>query len=306
MFGIADLVTVFVIKDGLEFLSKNPDHIYYIFAGFDHAPINTMVSPDHIKSVVEYISKNAINVGTHYDLDIQKLPSVAVVSSGVEEMQFIGDYGQTDTCRPIVAQPTVFASFDIKSASEDSIFVSYYENLDKKLWIGLVVTDGRDFFRIKSIIPGHPSGDDPKDTEIVLDKKIPDGYSLKGWKAQSLPKQTGYEVNASVDKVTVQINLSSSGAASVHRLLSILIRYCLKRGRRYFEHYGLQVPTFSYTPLMLTSPEELIYESTFTIETKVTDTWIAREFELNDNTKNVILGATAVPTDEDDDEVNLE
>lgn len=283
MFGMADLVTCYVIRDGLQNLASNPDHCRYILGGFTTTPLSSLVARDHIEQAVKFVTENAINVAPYYELDMQKRPSVAVVSSGGEDTQFIGDFGSYCVSKNKL-QPEIYAEFDAKSIEGDEIRVPRALKLEDKIWINVIVTNGTVSARVKGILVR-----DGEDTVLLLDKDLPDGTTLKDWKAQSLDRQKGLEIHSSMDKVTVQVNLSTTGQASVHRLLALIIRYTLKRGRQQFEAFGLQVPTFSYTPLMLGDADELEFQTVFTIETKVLDSWIDSEFDLNDDTKNLVI-----------------
>jgi hypothetical protein len=111
--------------------------------------------------------------------------------------------------------------------------------------------------------------------------------------------------NASTDMVTVQMNLCTTGDPSIHRLLSIVLRYCLKSGRMDFENMGFQVPIISYTTLLPSEQTELEWESTYTIEGKFTDSWIDREYLLNDDTDNIDLHVIAVPVNPNNEVVPI-
>ena len=300
MFGLADITTVWVIEDGLRNLAANRDHCLYIFGYFNQFPNSSYVNKDYINQAVDLITKNAIHVAPYYEMDIKRRPSVAVVSSGAESQQYLGDYGMMETM-DVTFPPIVYCEFDAKSYSPDgtSLFISSQVVTEGKLWPNAIVTNGQSFARIKGI-----NKRDGQDTELVLDGAVQGPY--KGWRSQSLIRQKGAEILSSMDSVTVQIQLLTTGSASVHRLLALAIRYCLKRGRQIFEQYGVQTPTFSYTPMMITDDTELEYQTTFTVEAKVSDSWIHREFNLPDDTKEVVLHPViAVPTDPKDDEVTL-
>jgi hypothetical protein len=300
MFGMAELVTVYVIKNGLENLAANPDQCRFILGGFSEQPLRSLVSMDHINQAVEFVTKNRIQVAPYYEMDIKQRPSVAIVSSGAETQQYLGDYGRTEiSSSQAVMTPVVYAEFDAKLLDGDTLIVSPELKIEKKIWPGVIVANGKFTARVQGILVR-----DGDDTRLQLDTAIPAGTQYKGWKAQSLPREKGVEILSSMDKVTLQANLMTTGSASVHRLLALVIRYCLKRGRQLFEIYGLQVPTVSYSPLMLTDDGELEYQSVFTIETMVSDSWIHREFDLNDNTKNIVVHpfiAEPVNKEENDD-----
>lgn len=300
MFVMADLITAAVIKDGLEHLAANPDHCRFILGGFQTGIAAQFVNHDHINQAVEFVTKNQINISPYYENDIKKRPSVSIVSSGSESTQFIGDYGR-EGLKEAVMSPIIYARFDIKSYDGDTMSVPRGLKLENSLWPNQILTNGQDTVRLKGI-----QVKEDQDTVLFLDKVLTAGTSLKGWQAQSLTRAKGYVINSSSDKITVQVQLVTTGFASVHRLLAVIIRYCLKRGRMLFDNAGMQIPTFSYTPLMLNDDTELEYQSVFTIESTATDSWIESEYDLNDNTKKFVIDIDAVPTDKvRDDEVDL-
>ena len=307
MFGLADMLTVEVIKDGLAHLKRNPYHLEFILGSFCGPPLGPVVGPEHIKQCIEFITENRIQVAPYYEIDMKRRPSIAVVAQGREEQQFIGDFGDQGSAN--IAEynlpPRIYVEFDPLSFTDDmqGMIVTRDLRLDEKLWPGIFLTNGTVTAKMRGMLvrDGYP-------TTIYLEDKLPEGTSLPGWKAVSSPRGKGVVCSASTDLVTVQMTLTTTGELSVHRLMSVVLRYCLKRGRMTFEKYGMQVPTFSYTPPIVSEQTELEMESTYTIESKFTDLWIDHEFDLNDAGANVLVSATAIPEtpSEEEQDVNLD
>lgn len=291
MFGMADLITVAVINDGLKHFAKNPFHLEFVLGAFCSEPIRSMVGPEHIKQCVEFISNNRIQVAPYYQLDTKHRPAIGVISQGRENQQFLGDYGAMsgDGDQRYTLPPRVYAQFNATSITDDrqGLVVSREYGLDQKLWPGVILTNGFQTNRISGILvrDGHP-------TTICLNDKLPEGASLAGWRAQSQERARGVVAAASMDDVTIQLTLTTHGDPSVHRLLAVVVRACLKRGRLMFDMYGLQKATYSYTPPIVSDQAELEMESQFTIEAIYTDLWVDKEFDLNDSASNILVEAT--------------
>lgn len=299
MMGMADLITVEVIKEGLQHLKQNPYHLEFILGAFCQEPLRSSVGVEHIKQCIDFVTNNRIQVAPYYEIDMKHRPSIAVVSQGRETQQFIGDYG--DTFIPNIPEyqlpPRIYVNFNPTSFTSDNqgMIVSRDLHLEEKLWPGIFLTNGTVTTKMRGMLvrEGHP-------TTIYLEDELPEGTSLPGWKAVSSPRGKGVVCSASTDAVTVQIMLTTTGSPSIHRLLSVVLRYCLKSGRMRFDTYGMQVPTFSYTPPIVSEQAEIETESTYTIESKFTDLWIDKEFDLNDAGANVVVNTTLAVEQEED------
>lgn len=292
MFGIADLITCAVIKNRLEFYAKNPLHLEFVLGGFCSSPLLEMVGVDHLKHCIDFVVNNEIHVAPYYQLDATKRPSIAIVASGAENQQFIGDFGRFEQLAEKRLPPRVYASFDAKDIVNfrTGLAVSADLHLEEKLWPGLVITNGKFYATLRGVYVA-----DGKETMIHLEEEIPEGTALNGWRAQSFAREKGIEVHSSMDAVTVQGQLATTGDPSVHRLLGVVLRSCLKSGRHIFDAYGMQVATFSYQPIVASETTELEFTSNFQIEAKFTDSWISREFDLSDPSDNLIFTTMAVP-----------
>jgi hypothetical protein len=155
--------------------------------------------------------------------------------------------------------------------------------------------------RLQGIKPGVNGADDT----LYLKDTIPTTVLLKGWQAQSSERYRGITLNASMDDVTVQCKLTTNGDYSLHRLFSVVLRYCLKRGRLIFDSYGMQVASFSYTPPMLSDQDEMEYESVCTINCKVTDTWIEKDWITPDDAGKITIELFAHSNQPDTEDVEF-
>lgn len=291
-FGICDLITAEVIKDGLQHLSRNPKHIEHILGVFcSNDLVLRNVGGDYLAQCVEYIMNNRVEVGPYYAIDVKRRPSVSIICSGSEEAQFLGDYGYETDLR-VNMPAVVYAQWDATSINKDTMVVTADYKLEQRLWPGMFISNGQHTVKLTGILKK-----DGTPTTLFVEPELPDGVRLTGWTAKSSEKGRGAVVSASMDDVTVQCKLTTNGDFSIHRLLSIVIRYCLKRGRLIFDKYGMQTPTFSYTPPMLTDQDEHEFESVYTINAKFTDTWIEKEFDLQDSAANIVVNLCVVPVD---------
>jgi hypothetical protein len=299
MFSIADLVVVAGLKDALDFLSKNPSHIEFLLGQFCQEPILKIVGQEYVKKCIDAIQEQRIEVAPYYQMDLKKRPSIAVVASYTEDIQFMGDYG-SENPQALTLPAKKYVSFDAIDIDGCKIVVSSALNLDKILWHGLILSNGKEKAKLTGILKKDNS------TEIFIDKELPKNTKLSGWGAYSGIYQKGYLINSSVDTVNVQCNFQSVGDYSVHRLMATIIRACLKKQRLWFDSYGLQVSTFSQTPPILSEEAETEFQTIFTINGKVTDSWIAKEYELPDEAAKIVLEIVADSGDDDKDEVVLE
>jgi len=285
MMNLADLAVIEALKSGLAFLASNPNHIEFMLAGFEEiSPIRKLVGPEYIKQCVDYMSNNRVYVTPYYEYDIKRTPSIAVVSSGAEGQQFIGDYG-SNVFGPIFCKPRVYTRWDATSIdlTTNTMSVSPSYLLETKLWRNVVITDGTQELRLDGVLTREG-----QDTQLFFKPTTPiTTINLKGWQSQSDQPQKGYEISSSIDDVSIQCKLSTVGDASLHRLLQMAVRYILKMRRPLLDSYGLQCATFNYSPVMQTDQEEQLYESAVTITAKAPEAWISAEYDLNDTAARI-------------------
>jgi hypothetical protein len=248
------------------------------------------VGAQYIDQCINHVMKNEIMVLPAYQPDLPKAPAVYVLSNTSEGNQFIGDYGQDSL--EVVHEPEVYATFSATGIVDDVISVSYDQHIEQKVWRNVILTNGTAYARLDSVGParqGYP-------TQLYLNHKLPVGTRLENWRAQSHPVRTGFSLKGSLEDVRVQAKLRSPGDPSVHRLLAIVIRACLKSGRLLFDSYGLQTPTFSQGYMQPIEGEGiLVCETDFSIDGKLLETWVDHEFTAGDDTVPVDVQVTAVP-----------
>jgi len=162
------------------------------------------------------------------------------------------------------------------------------------LWVNLWVTIGNFRSQISGILVGDAT------TQILLKGDVPAGTAFRGWSAQTSSVQKQYEIHASIDNTEIQVKLTTAGEYEVHRLMAVALRYVLKQGRSRFDDLGLQVATFSQSFPMLSDQEQLVYETSFGISCKVTDTWIDHEYALPDPAARIDLDFVATENGEQD------
>lgn len=287
MFGISDIIAVIVIEDGLKHLSANPDELNFILSPFvRHKAIRDYVGIEHITQCVEFVTQNRVYVAPYYEADMAKLPSIVTVASQGEQQQFLNDYGQNrGEC--VVLPPIKYADFVIEGFEDNRTVLLVPEALqiEKVLWPNITVANGSfaahvDYIQVRS---GQP-------TRVALkNSAAPEMIPFTGWVAQSGSRESGVEMHASIDSTIVNAQLTTTGDYSVHRLMSIVTRYCLKRGRLLFDYYGLQTAKFSQGMPILLSDQPPIYQTTFTISGQFTEHWIANRYEMGDDSGKLVL-----------------
>jgi hypothetical protein len=279
MIGLHDLLVTSMLKRGFEFLSKNPRHVEFILCGFKEInPVFDFVGADYFKQAAEFITTQKVHILPYFTYDTERRHSIAVVSSGQESQKFIGDQAAGESV-DVLCSPTVYLNFDVSEIEGDTVKISEGYQAEKKLWIGVYISpdQGNTIYTCKGIF-----AKEGQLTQLFLDREIEAGTSLKGWRAQSDYKKRGYEFGASIDDVTINLNIRTNGDASLHRLVQMSARYIIKNSRQFFEQYGLQDIHISYSPIVNADPEQQIFESGITITGKSTDTWILREYDIAD------------------------
>jgi len=275
-----------VIEDGLAHLAAHPDHLNFILSPFfKHRAIREYVGAKHISDCVSYVVNNRIYVAPYYQADLGKVPSIVTVARQGEEQQFLGDLGDYQkNC--VVLPPIKYFDFIIDGIEDDrtSLLVPEELKVEEQLWPRIWVANGSfkaqvDYIQVR---PGLS-------TKIALKTKVPDQINYTGWSAQSGEREKGYEIHASLDSVEVNAVLTTTGDYTVHRLMSIVTRYCLKRGRLLFDHYGFQVPQISQGMPVKEEEQPPVYSTVFTIRGKLTEHWIANEFDYIDESAKLTL-----------------
>lgn len=273
-FNMADLAVTAVLEEKLEFLRNNPDHLNWMLGQFVRFPkINWMVGPNHIKQCVQYIMNVKPIVRPYYEMDLAKLPSIVMSSSQGESMQFMGDYGFES--RQEMLKPLQIITIDVVSYDKNIVWID--RKTEEKLWPGLWISIGDFKSKIVSIFDKV----DGVNVKMELADNVPVGTPLKDWIISTAKSEKWYTVNSSVDDVTTTITLTTMGEHGTHRLMSTVVRYCLKSSRMLFDDYGMQVARFIQQPIVLIDEEQMVWQTGFVMESKMADHWIEKEVNVD-------------------------
>jgi len=301
MFGMVDLLVASAIEERLEFLSRHPDHLEFLLCPLtSNAQIRKKVGAEYITQCIDFVTKNRINVVPFYAIEMEKIPTISVIYQGVENQKFIGDYG-AQQIMPQIEPRTIYARWDVKAIADDVLEVPVDYKLEQKIWPNIYVTCGT----FTTVLKGIEVGDETKPTKLYLAEAVPSGTSLKGWGAISGMVHKGYNLNASMDAVTVQCMLTTNGDPGIHRLLQLVLRYCLKSSRMYFESNGFYNTEISYNAPIVADPNMVIYESTATINGQYNEHWIFNEFYTPDPASKISICLTATNDTTPEAEVRL-
>lgn len=305
MFGIIDLTTVCVIEDTLKFLAKNPIHLEFLLGSLTHyESLKKKISAQHIDKAIEFISNNKIHVAPYYEMDINRLPAIYVVCSGEESQQFIGDTGQQGMCLKgdFDMSPTIYEKWTASFYEDDVMYVAKDYNLKEKLWRNVfIVNEGfhsqlAGIQNVKKTVAGYPNG--VEYTALYLKDPIPEGTDLTRWKSQSDIKRFRTNLAASVDRVTVQCKLMTSGDVHLHRILSVILRYCIKSNKGVFHCNHMYNPVVNYGyPSPIDEIPDVGFESIVSMEVDVGEHWIDKIYELPDRSSGVEVCLEADPMD---------
>lgn len=272
-FIMAELVTTAVIENRLLYLSQHPDHINWMLAPFvTNKEVGRLVDARYVAECIKYITTVRPMVRPLYETDMAKLPSIIVASHQGEAQQFLGDYGGS-VCAGDVS-PTILLTFNAIGATSNTLITTDNQNVEETVWPGLYLRSGDFVSRINSVYKLNG------DVIVQLDKDLPSGVSLRNCEVITSANQKIYEFGSSIDNVVVNITLSTSGDHAIHRLMSTVLRYCLKSGRMLFDSYGMQVATFSQQQVIVADETQLVWQTNFVAEAKITDHWITDESNL--------------------------
>jgi hypothetical protein len=231
-----------------------------------------MVDAKYVAQCVDYIRNNENRplVRPVFETDMNKLPSIVVASYQGESQNFLGDYGMEHLAQSKI-DPVVITTFDAIRIEEGVVTTTDNQNVYETVWPGLYFRSGDVFSKINRIAQEEGV------VRLYLDSSAPVGTTLKGCQITTSCDQKWYSLNSSVDTVKVSITLTTHGDHAIHRLMTVLLRYCLKSGRMLFEQHGMQVATFSQQPAVVADESQLIWQTQFTADAKITDHWIESE-----------------------------
>ena len=269
-FPISEIITSAVIEARLQHLAENPSHINWMLSPFVvHRSIARLVDPKYVAQCIQYIQNNRPMVRPVYETDMNKLPSIVVSSFQGEATQFLGDYGG-DVCTEEHA-PVPMLTFDIIGTDKNTVIAPLNQGVEDIVWPGL-------YFKSNGYSDVIERLEKRADSVVLhLKNDLPSGVRMRGCNIMTSRDETWYRINSSIDAVKVNVTLTTAGDHAIHRLMAVVLRYCLKSGRLLFDSYGMQVATFSQQPAMLADDTQLIWQTAFMIDAKVTDHWIVDE-----------------------------
>lgn len=279
-FGIAELALQAVIQDGLANLRAHPHHLAFILGSYSEIPyVQKRVGPQFVKNAMDMILKNTLTVQPNYTMNIDTYPCVVIAAAYTEDQEFLGDFGQfmgledSGLSGDFTVAPNNYAQFDATAIQGDEILLDPSYKIENSIFTGLYAVNKKISVKITGINPKAEGG-----CSLHLEKKLPAGAPLKGWKVQNLPRKVQATLHASQNAVQAQISLFTSGDAELHRVYAQIIRYCLKRGRQTLEQWGLQNTSFGQQPATVAVDEGPIFQSSFSMQAVQTDSWIADDW----------------------------
>lgn len=295
MFAISDMITIEVLEAGIENLRNHPEHLEFILGGYHQSKfLRKLHGSNYIRQFRDWINKNEIKIQPYYAPDTNVFPNISVTATYSESEQFLGDYGQSSAHNLTVA--SCLAHFDASELTDDllELRVSNSYNLQRYAAPGKILANDEFMTEIEYVVIG------PDYTSIRTKEAMP--RTLADWKIQDPHSVKKITVDASLNQTSVFIKVKSAGDVELHKLLCMVVRYCLKYGRLHFDSLGLMVPTFSQEMMVLEDPDQSIYSSVFTITGRIGDSWIISE-EIIPTTFS--LGLVADPVTADDQNVTI-
>ena len=284
MFALSDMIIIEIIEKGLENLRLNPHHLDYILGTYSSTPfLRNIHGKDYTKHCMDLVLNNKIQVSPYYVLNNMQLPHIAVVATYSEAEMMLGDYvGSNIEELP----PRTLGTFDAVSIAPDglSIFVPNAYSVSEFAFPGTYLHNGNFKSQIEMTIPGNTQ------TQIYIKNVMPN--KLVGWTVKTMSTSCVATINASGNNCTVMIKLKSSGDVEVHKLLCLILRYCLRFGRIYLEGHNLYLSTTNQDMLVLEDESQQIFATVFSMSGKSFDFWIESEHR---NPDHISLEVDAVP-----------
>lgn len=280
-----DLIVVKILKDAFKFIRENPSHLEYILCGFN-GNMKELLGEDYVSQSMKFVMAEDIEIIPGYPLDGYKNTSIAVVSYGRESDQFIGDYGK-DTIMGN-NNPIVYAEFDVSNISGDSLVIPAGCIKNGQIWNKQIFESGdRKFAAQVTFVEYFTDENGLYGANVTLDRKIPDNLYPRGWVSRSYGTSNAAVISTSMDDVTIECLLTVPGDPASIRILSMVARWAFKSHRLMFDRYGLQISTFSYGPPQLGDGTDNLFQQSFTMTAKCSDTWIENEYETTDKTGKI-------------------
>jgi hypothetical protein len=288
-----DMAVMSILLNRLQYLRDNPDELAMIFdyyrTQWSYFSAIGCKPDQYINQILDIFDKNGyplVNVFEGYSH--QSAPNFAlfVYSSSQEAERSMGDYGTTEF---EILTPTVYASnvrvHHIVNHEDASIlYIARSCNVLDKIWrlqrvynkylpneswqVVSVADDGDQYIRVElDSVVGTVNGMQP----------------LQQWGFRAY--ESGYSVTygMSIDSCSVRLILRSTGDIEFHKLLRMIVRYCLKSGRQLFEFQNCQMMTMGMgEPQPVQTPDDVAvgFITAFSLSFKSVDTWILKKTKL--------------------------
>lgn len=273
MFAVADLIVMNAIEEGLENLRNNPSHLEFILGKYDDTPyMRNLHGSSYVRQCKELVLQNKIFVKPYYVLDLNKLPSVAVIAQYSEDLLMLGDYGAD--CQSAVIPPVLLGRV-LGIAWESTGYgleIANAEEVTKWIYAGSYLKQDGFISKIDRIMPS----DDGKTATIYCVDLIRRNR-LIDWEIVTAEGARMAIIHTSGNTANVSIDLKSSGDIETHKLLALVIRYCLKHGRYIMDDNGLQITTSSQNFPSPFDVDQGIFQTVFSLQGKILDHWVQSE-----------------------------
>jgi hypothetical protein len=273
-------------------LRNNPHHLEFILGGYHKSDfLKKLHGSNYIRQCTDLILENRLHVAPYYVLDTNRLPNVVVTAIYNEDQQFLGDYGST--CN-VAIKARCYAKFNASELSSDGLALKVAKSygLEKILRPGMQLFNADFVTKIDMIVQ--------KDTYTEIHSQTPILNKLSGWEAKSAPLQHYTTVNSSLNACTAMLKLKSSGDIESHKLLCMVLRYCLKFSRISLDNLGFQKTNVSQQMTVLEDADQAIFATTFQVSGVIADSWIVAE---STSPEFIDLTMCAVPEDLTSDEI---
>jgi hypothetical protein len=274
MFAVADLIVLEAIEKGLENLRNNPHHLEFILGRYEETCyMRKLHGTQYIRQCKELILQNKISVRPFYVLDLAKLPSISVLAQYQEDTQVFGDYGSVDEMKEIA--PKVLGQMQAVSwgIEDTELVVSGLDTIANWIYPGLYLRQDDFNTKIIMIIPVENNR-----AVICCENPLPK-TRLVDWEVTDIPYSRMAILNSSGNMASVSIEVKSSGDIEVHKLLALVVRYCLRKERLFMDSAGLQISISSQSFPILQDEEQGIFQSHFSLQGKIWDCWIQEEVD---------------------------
>jgi hypothetical protein len=290
MFESLDYIVTTVIRDRLLFLSQNPHHAEFIFQGFQYPVVKEYLGPSYILEAIKFVTENAVFVSPAYQGDLAKKPALYIEHDAGETNLYLGDYGSSG--RQLIVPPKSLVQFSISGTTDNTLKVSKDYDIKRYLKNAAVIKNN-DF---QSTVDSFYEDDD---FSYITLKEAPPVLDFRGWHIMSAAGYRQCIVSSSTDSVSIRLLLLSNGDVNNHKLLRAIVKYAIKSSRNTFDSYGLQVSTVSVSPISISDPTDIEFQSQFTVSGKFTESWIEKEIDIPNELALCLVATSSNPGNDD-------